>query len=656
MVQLTLGAEALQNYETSSRREWLVTNGIGGYASSSVSGANTRRYHGLLVAAVPPHMERFVALSKVEATALIGTDRIELNTNDYPGTLYPLGYLLLERFDAFPVPTFFCRLRPGVLLRKRVWMERGRNTTYMEYTLLEGACSVHLTVRPLVCWKSYHAEMHACDGFPAGTFAAEDEVAVSFASGTAPLRLHMDGAGWQPASYWHYNVQQQRDRERGMEWVEDLYCPGSFEVDLTPGASCVLIASVEGSWSSPGATLDALSKRQDDLVTVAKARNDLERALVLAADAFVVEGGFGGTPRTTVIAGYPWFTDWGRDTMISLPGLCLATGRLREARDILTSFARYVDHGMLPNRFPDYGQEPEYNTVDATLFYIEAIRRYVEVAPDGDAVARELLPILIDIVEWHHRGTRFGIRVDPNDGLLRSGQPGVQLTWMDARVGSWVVTPRSGKAVEINALWVSALRTVAALCEKTGVSGVQYAAEADRAAGAFERAFARPDGQGLYDVIGDDGAPDPAIRPNQVIAAALPLGPVSQVLARSVVAIAKRDLLTPVGLRTLAPGDPAYRGRFEGGPVERDGAYHQGTVWPWLLGAYVEALLRSGGSKREARELVRSISDELLGACIGQLSEVYDGDVPQRPAGCFAQAWSIGEVLRVCRLLDGGPR
>jgi predicted glycogen debranching enzyme len=356
--------------------------------------------------------------------------------------------------------------------------------------------------------------------------------------------------------------------------------------------------------------------------------------------------------RDSIIAGYPWFSDWGRDTMIALPGLCLTTGRAEIAREILLSFAAYLDHGMLPNRFPDAGEVPEYNTVDATLWYFAAAYRYVTATGDAKTLRASFWEVLERIVQYHQEGTRYNIHVCAEDGLLYAGEPGVQLTWMDAKVGDWVVTPRIGKPVEINALWHNALRTMAHFAERLGKkhAAQEYTRRAEAAAARFAERFPRPDGHGLYDVLDTPGGePDAAIRPNQIFAVSLPFAPLDakSPVARSVVDTVQAELLTPCGLRTLSPAAPAYRPRYEGGPWERDSAYHQGTAWPWLLGPFAEAHVKVYGRKKQARAFLEPLRHEVTTLGIGSLTEIYDGSAPQRPNGCFAQAWSIAETLRV---------
>jgi predicted glycogen debranching enzyme len=656
--------EILQDFEQASQREWLVTNGIGGYASGSLSGANTRRYHGLLIAALTPPTGRMCLLSKVEEALLRNDETCELSANRYPGAVHPRGFEYLEGFCALPAPAFLYRPRPDILLEKRIWMARGHNAVYLQYTLREASSPVTLRLSPLTCWKDYHREMHPWEGFPCRMTVMEGETRLQPTADSPTLRLIAPGTRCESAGYWHYRIEHAREQERGFDFQEDLYCPNHFLADLRPGESLTLTATIEEDADAPETAWQALLQRQEELLRRADARDDFTRALALAADAFVMDAPAvnravcrpqGAAPRlrrSTVIAGYHWFTDWGRDTMIALPGLCLATGRHEVARDILASYAAFFSEGMLPNRFPDQGETPEYNTVDATLWYFHAVYAYTQRAEDGLTLARELWSILKDSVEWHLRGTRYEIRVDPADGLLRAGAPGVQLTWMDARVGDQVVTPRIGKPVEINALWYHALCVMKTLAQRLGQDPQPYAKQACRTARSFRQAFVRPDGQGLYDVIGEDG-PDAAIRPNQIFAVGLPHSPLTAAERKSVVDTVERHLLTPFGLRTLSSEDPAYRPRYGGSPAERDAAYHQGTVWTWLLGAFVDAHRKVYRKPERAKAFLTSLQAHLEEAGVGYCSEIFDADPPHRPDGCIAQAWSVAELLRAWRLASG---
>jgi glycogen debranching enzyme len=679
-------SEVLQDYQQASSREWLVTNGIGGYASSSLAGSNTRRYHGLLVAALTPPTGRQVLLSKMEEAVFSNGQTYELSANQYPGVIHPQGFQYLERFEVYPAPTFTFRLGPALLLQKRIWMAYGRNTTYIQYTLLEAPGPIELTLLPLICGKGYHEEMSSgCGPLPVSR-AASHCTEIQCLSTPAQLRLLLPGSEWEATGCWFYNFEHAREQERGLDWREDLYNPGRFHIQLRPGETITLTATTEEAPEEPAVFWSSHIARQNHLLSQANAQDDFSRALVLASDAFVVEGqgarrrGLAtslerttvfdsrlstldsslapralplapSASRSTIIAGYHWFTDWGRDTMIALPGLCLLTGRAEVAKDILLSFAGYVSQGMIPNRFPDKGEEPEYNTVDATLWFIRAVRQVAEHAGDGFALARELWPVLTEIIDWHVKGTRYNIHVDPEDGLLWAGQAAVQLTWMDAKVGDWVVTPRIGKPVEINALWHDALMNMAGMGREIGEPVETYETLAQKARQSFQEKFIRPDGQGLYDVL-TDGLPDASIRPNQVFAVSLCDTLLPEVVQKSILKVLEGKLLTPYGLRTLPKDDPGYRGNYFGDQWQRDGAYHQGTVWPWLLGPFVEAHYRLYKNAELAKAFLLPLQGHLLEAGVGSISEIFDGDPPYAPDGCIAQAWSVAEVLRVWQMIN----
>jgi predicted glycogen debranching enzyme len=447
---------------------------------------------------------------------------------------------------------------------------------------------------------------------------------------------------------WYHNFEYNIERERGLDFQEDLFQPSTLRADLSPRPSFAVIASTEPRAATQAAALRlAEADRRARIAGSSPSREPLVAALVQAADQFIARRG----NLQTIIAGYHWFGDWGRDTMIALPGLTLTIGRTGIARDILLAFAKHVDRGMLPNLFPDAGETPEYNTVDATLWFFEAIRAWKEKTGDARFVQENFYAVLREIIDWHVRGTRFGIRVE-DDGLLNAGEPGVQLTWMDAKVGDWVVTPRYGKPVEIQALWYNALRIMQELGEEFGdaARSRQYASMASKAAQSFNALFWNETGGCLCDVVQGDMR-DRSIRPNQIFALSLPFPILERSKAHSVLQVVERELLTPVGLRSLARGDSQYRPTYEGGPLSRDGAYHQGTVWPWLLGPFITAYLNVHGHRPEARERaaawLRAFQSHLEDAGLGQVSEIFDAEPPYRPRGCVAQAWSVAELLRV---------
>jgi predicted glycogen debranching enzyme len=470
---------------------------------------------------------------------------------------------------------------------------------------------------------------------------------LTFAHG--PARLH-EGA------YWYRRFRYETERQRGFDFEEDLFSPFSLDVELGMDRPVSFVVSTVGRPVSDAEALLEQEVARREKITGPRTEKSALRAFRRAADQFLVARGDG----TTVIAGYPWFTDWGRDTMIALPGLTLATDRPEIAKRILSTFAKFVDRGMLPNRFLDAGKkdESEYNTIDATLWFVEAVRAYHEKTND-EAFLKELYPTLLAIVDAHVAGTRYGIHVD-EDGLLSSGAEGVQLTWMDAKVGDWVVTPRRGKPVEIQALWFNAVSFLEKLAERLGDSSTEARLKSlvERAQASFDRLFWNETAGCLYDNIDEHGVPDPSIRPNQIFAVSLPFPLLTGERAAKVVATVERDLLTPFGLRTLAASDPAYKGRYEGGPAERDGAYHQGTVWPWLIGPFVIAYLKTRGHSTSARlravDFLRPLVRHMRGSGLGQLPEIVDGDVPRRPAGCFAQAWSVAQVYEAA-LVAGLP-
>ena len=649
-------AETLQDWDESSRLEWLATNGIGGYASASVSGANTRRYHGLFVPALEPPLGRTVILSKLEEEVRIEEQLYLLSSNKYPSVVQPQGFRHLTYFGSRPVPTFtYVFHEDTVVLEKRIWMAHGENTVYVQYHLVKAPEKVRFGLLPLVAYKDYHSEQHRWDGFRGITSLQSDGRVKFTALETAwPVFMGVDlPFMFSEHSGWFYNFEHTREQERGLDFTEDLFCIGRFDGVLAPGQTVTFAATVETTTPAKGdEAFKAEMDRQESLLTTAGVDINHDPALgslVLAADQFVIEKKR-KIGRATVIAGYHWFTDWGRDTMISLPGLCLTTKRYGVARDILASFAGATHNGLIPNRFSDKGGA-EYNTVDASLWYFHAVRQYAEASGDWEFAECEMLPVLADIVNHHIEGTDYKIQVDPADGLLSAGQSGVQLTWMDARVGDWVVTPRIGKAVEINALWYNALKVLAMLYQRAGndKKATDIEKRAAKVKKSFMEAFWNPATHSFFDVIGPDGQPDPLIRPNQIFALSLPFPMVEEAKAKQVLEVIESLLLTPVGLRTLAPDAPEYRGKYgPGDQTARDGAYHQGTVWPWLIGPFVDAHLKIYKDKVKARALLDTLAGKSLDKFgIGTLGEIFDGGPPHAPNGCIAQAWSVAEVLRV---------
>jgi predicted glycogen debranching enzyme len=660
---MTLARADFAGVGNALEREWLVTNALGGFASSTLAQANTRRYHGLLVASLQPPVQRVVMVAKLEVLARYRDRSYELSANEFAGgTLNPRGFELLSTFDeqqGLPVWTYACG---DARLEQRVWMADGRNTSYVRFELRHAREPVDLELRPLCTYRDYHA--HTRGGWVLEVADEPGGCRVTAFAGARPYRLLTDRGEFRREPDWYWNFHHRAEAERGLDTVEDLFRPGTFRIRLEPGEAVTLIATAEVEFASPAAAFDQELKRRRSLLRAAPpGAPEWVQRLTLAADQFIVRrASAAGEPAgTTVIAGYPWFSDWGRDTMIALPGLALATGRTRDAAAILRTFATHVSDGMLPNRFPDGGEAPEYNTVDATLWYFHAIAAYLAATSD-QALLRELYPTLRDIIDWHRRGTRYGIHVDPEDDLLFAGQAGVQLTWMDAKVGDWVVTPRIGKPVEINALWHFALTHMAgwARAVKDHSAVANYHAAAQRVADSFVRRFWYPAGQHLYDVVdGPEGVKDdagrqvdPSLRPNQIFAVSLGAGLLDPARARDVVEVCAAELLTPVGLRSLSPRDPRYQGRYIGDGRQRDAVYHQGTVWSWLLGPFALAHFQVYGDSAHAVSLLEGLVPHLEEGCIGTVSEIMDGDAPHAPRGCFAQAWSVSETLRAFHCLS----
>jgi predicted glycogen debranching enzyme len=654
-----LSLQILQDWDEISRREWLVTNGIGGYASSSVSGANTRRYHGLLVAACEPPLGRAVVFSKLEEELRVEDHLYLLSANKYPSVIYPQGFRHLTDFTLDPVPTFTFEVHEGtVVLQKRIWLEHGSNTVFISYTLIKAPEPVKLGLIPFLAYKDYHTEQRRWDGFTAETAPTEAKglKIVDFENAHPTfMRLSPSNSFQFRHEYgWFYNYVHEREEERGLDYLEDLYCPGRYDGILAPGKTVTLVASLdEENLVDPDTAFKGEIGRQTLLLKAAglegESCSDRSR-LVMAADQFLIDKS-DKVARATIIAGYPWFTDWGRDTMISLPGLTLTTGRFGLAKSILQTFAGAVQYGLLPNRFNDSGAGADFNTVDATLWFFHAAYEYARKSGDWTLLTNELFPVFEAILEAHLEGTKYGIKVDQTDGLLAAGGPGFQLTWMDAKVGDWVVTPRTGKPVEIQALWYNALRVTCEIANKSGKQSTKWSELATKTFNSFESKFINSETGALYDVVDVPGTdvPDHSVRPNQIFALSLPF-PLIDPKSATGLAVFREvtdKLLTPVGLRTLAPDDPRYRPQYgPGDQTSRDGSYHQGTAWPWLIGAYIDVQRKVDSDPCAAVKLLEPLLDSMANYGLGSIAEIYDGSEPHKPNGCVAQAWSVAEVLR----------
>ncbi len=635
--------------ESASSREWLETNGIGGFASSTVSGIHTRRYHGLLIAATAPPLGRLVLLSKFDETLVIDGNRYELSANQYPNKIYPRGFQYLKNFRLAPFPVWTFEVA-GIEIEKKVFMTAGENTVVVRYSV-DSRFQIpdsrfQIELKPLLAFRDYHHLRREDAGFNASFETGENQIVIQPYAEMPSLFFAHNAKTVEKTGFWYRDFQYAIEKERGFDYAEDLFQPFSLTFDLSETADIIVS-------TAPQNVADAKNfekrevERREDLIKIAAAKDAFSRQLIIAADQFIVSRGAG----KTIIAGYHWFCDWGRDTMIALNGLTLATNRPEIAKSILLEFSKYVSEGMLPNRFPDEGETPDYNTVDATLWYFEAIRAYVEKTDDYDFVRENLYEKLINIILWHRHGTRYNIHAD-DDGLIYAGEKNSQLTWMDAKDGEIVFTPRVGKPVEIQALWYNALCVMADFAEKFGdqEDKAKYREMAGKAKQRFNDTFWNEAEECLYDVV-DGDRKDASVRPNQIFAVSLPNTMLSIGRAQKIVQKVEAELLTPVGLRSLSSKDSAYRPVYIGSPFERDAAYHQGTVWAWLIGAFVDAYrqVNADGGQTEARvaEILKGFKTHLTEAGIGQISEIFDGDAPHTPRGCIAQAWSVAEILRV---------
>lgn len=641
-------AQDCQNLERALSLEWLETNGRGGFSSGTVAGANTRRYHALLLTARKPPCERFVLVNHLDEWLEVDGQTIPLSTNLYPNAIHPEGYKQCTGFttDPWPTWTYDCH---GTAVQREVFCVRDRDLMVIRWTLAgKTKKAIILRVRPMVSGRDYHATHHRNDRLcTTATSLADGLVSWHPYNGLPSVQAFQNGK-YHHDPTWFRSVRLPVEQQRGLDFEEDWWSPGEFTYQLDPGVAAALVLTTESIDSVDVVALtEGERKKRAGLRASAPTTDSLAGELWCAVEAYLSARG----SQQTIIAGYPWFTDWGRDTFISLPGLCLVTDRWETAWHTIESFAAHISQGMIPNRFPDAGEQPEYNTIDASLWFIHAIERYFVYSKDEARVRAVAWPAVKQIIDGYRQGTRYNIHMD-EDGLIAGGVLDAQLTWMDAKVSDWIVTPRHGKPVEIQALWARALEIGELLATKFGEPAYAERCREDRkqAVASFRAKFWNEAGSYLYDVIDGPEGNDASIRPNQIYAISLCDDLVTKEQAKQILRIVKEHLLTPVGLRTLSPTDLHYRARYEGGVVERDGAYHQGTVWPFLLGSFVTAWKKANGNslakKAQARAFLDGLEEHLHDACLGQVSEIFDAEAPHRARGCFAQAWSVAEPLR----------
>lgn len=644
---MLIGKKDCQNLDRALSLEWLETNGRGGFSSGTVAGANTRRYHALLLVARQPPTDRLVLVNHLDEWIDRDGRSIPLSTNLYPGAVHPAGYVACTEFSSAPWPRWSFDCGEAVIQRE-IFCLPGRDLVIVRWKLVCAKdCSVFLRVRPMLSGRDYHMTHHENGCLSTNASIGPARVVWQPYFDVPPVRAIHSGT-YRHEPDWYRRIQFPVERQRGLDCEEDWWSPGEFRFELEPGEDQTLVLTSEAVDRLDAAALAKReATRRERFHRTNRPVDPLAGALQQAAGAYLSERGTG----QTVIAGYPWFTDWGRDTFISLPGLCLVTGQHETAWRIIELFTAHVSEGMVPNRFPDAGEQPEYNTIDASLWFIHAIGRYLTYSNDEARVLATAWPAVQEIMNSYRRGTRYKIHMD-QDGLIAGGASGRQLTWMDAQVGDRAITPRHGKPVEIQALWIRSLEVEADLAARSGDVAYSARCREDRARAiqSFRTKFWYEEGGYLYDVIGGPDGSDASIRPNQIFALSLCDELVTKEQAAAIIHVVREHLLTPVGLRTLSPKDSRYCPHYDGGVVERDSAYHQGTVWPFLLGPFITAWLavcgKTARAKAQARSFLNGLEAHLGEACVGQVSEIFDGDAPHYPRGCPAQAWSVAEPLR----------
>lgn len=642
---MRFGKEELKDFDTAISREYLITNGIGGYCNSTICGANIRKYNALLVAATNPPVDRRVLLSKLDETVFLDNKEYVIYSNENMEQIIDEGYKYEISFENSPFPKQNFVV-DGVFISKKITMKYGQNITVVNYSIRNNNKSFKMRIQALINNRDHHANTKL-GGFKCKQEVCDNGTDISFDINSLKLYLKSDKARYKRDEEWYMGMYYDNENGRGLDDFDNHFIPGYFELSLNPyeTAEFSIIASTESIDEVDGRKYfeDELERKRSILGKL-QFRDELSEMLALAADQFLVKRK--STATATVIAGYPWFTDWGRDTMIALPGLTLCTGRFEEAKELLLTFSKYVKDGLVPNMFPDTDVEPIYNTIDASLWYFNAVYQYLKYTNDYEFIRNNIFQTLTAIMNYHIKGTKYDIGMDPKDGLLKGGNKDTQLTWMDVKIEGFAVTPRHGKAVEINALWYNAVCIYKKLCEKFNINYEFYDQLIYKIKENFIKKFWNDNKNYFYDYIDGDICND-QIRPNGIIALSLPYCMVDKDMAKRVISVALEKLYTPYGLRSLALDDKQYTGRYSGNLLERDLAYHQGTVWAWLIGPFISAVKKWCKDDELCNKLIEPFYDHLRDCCIGTISEVFDGDAPYKPKACYAQAWSVAEVLRV---------
>lgn len=647
---LIIDQQACRDFARSSRMEWIDANGTGAFAMGTVAGVNTRGYHSLLLTTLDPPVDRYVLLSRVEEEIEIAGVRYSLGVSQHPGVVAPTGFQYLRQFrlDPFPVWTYEAG---AATVTKQFFMVENRQSIVLRYTC---STKAKLSIRPLLAFREYHALAHKSDNWNEHVTVEANSFRLRPYSNLPELRVYHGGGHFEPEPHWSLNNEYLLELERGMDFLEDLYSPGAVVFDMEPDRPVWILATTEELPQIDDKTVADLLERERSR-RMGDGEHPFISRLTAAADQFQANRADG---RPTLLAGFPWFADWGRDSMISIPGLLISRGLLKQASRIVEAFLHHLKQGLIPNRFAEMGHKPEYDTADATLWMFYAVWIYEKAGGDDAFIRETFYPKVKEILDWHKRGTLFNIHVDPSDSLLFAGQQGMHLTWMDAKTGDRVWTPRMGKPVEIQALWYNALKMTESWARKYKDQeyGIAIGTLAGEVLNNFRAKFWNASRNCLYDVVDPSGVPDPKLRPNQIFAVSLPFPLLDRDQQIAVVKVVQKELLTPVGLRSLEPADPDYKPRYAGDLPARDSAYHQGTVWPYLIGPFVSAYLNAFGRGEDSvnycRRLISRFEPELYVNGLGTINEIYDGDPPHLPRGCVGQMWSVAEILRAAKELD----